>query len=75
MSWIIATIGITSMFLAGYDGRLRAVGWLLGLMNQLIWIGYALASRQYGFIAGALIYGAVMVRNLWRMRRKRVSDV
>lgn len=69
MSFVIATIGITAMFLAGYDGRRRAAGWALGLLNQVIWIGYALATQQYGFIIGAVVYGAVMVRNLWRMRR------
>lgn len=75
MSFLIATIGITSMFLAGYDDRRRAAGWALGLINQFIWIGYALATTQYGFIIGAVVYGAVMIRNLRRMYRIRQATV
>lgn len=71
MSYLIAAISITAMYLAGCDGQRRAAGWALGLFNQVIWIGYALATQQYGFIFGSIAFGAVMIRNLWRMRPAR----
>jgi hypothetical protein len=68
MSYLIAGIGILSMWLCGGGRRARAAGFALGLVNQCIWVGYAVWTAQYGFIVGALVYGAVCCRNLWRLR-------
>ena len=55
-SWILATIGVTGIFLVG---RKTIVGWLILCVNECLWIAYALATSQYGFIAMALAYAAV----------------
>lgn len=65
-SFIIAAIGITSMWLAG--GRYKRAGWGLALTNQCIWIVYAMVTEQYGFVFGAAAAGIVFTRNLWRVR-------
>lgn len=65
-SWALAAIGVTGLFLAGSK---RSLGWAIGLGVQGLWIAYALTSRQWGFVASALAYGAVNLRNWIRWRR------
>lgn len=60
-SWVIAAIGVTGMFFAG---RRYWWGWGINLANEALWIVYAVRTGQYGFIAMAVAYGTVYVRNL-----------
>lgn len=69
-SWALSAIGIAGIFLAGGH---RKVGWLLGLGVQGLWIAYAVATEQWGFIASALAYGAVYARNWLRWRKAEQS--
>lgn len=62
-SWILAAVGITGIYLAG---RMNKLGWAIGLGAQLLWLAYAIATRQWGFIATAIAYGFVYARNWWR---------
>lgn len=66
MSYLIAGIGILAMWCSGYDDGRRMAGFVLSLTNQVIWVAYALATAQYGFIIGAVVFGAVCVRNIKR---------
>jgi len=65
-SWILATIGITAMWLAGRHNKL---GWLIGVAAQIIWFVYAIVTRQWGFIATAIAYSFVYARNWYRWRQ------
>jgi hypothetical protein len=65
-SYGLAAIGIAGIWLAGRD---KSVGWALGLFAQFLWVAYALATGQYGFIVSAVAYGAVYGRNWVRWRR------
>lgn len=64
-SWVLAALGATGMWLSGR--RLR-VGWLVAIFTEVVWIVYAIQTKQWGFIAGALLYITVFTRNwfLWR---------
>lgn len=64
-SWLLTAVGVTGLYFAG---RRRALGWAIGLAAQLLWIGYAISTRQWGFLASALIYGSVYAKNFhaWR---------
>ena len=64
-SWILAAIGVTGIFLVG---RKTIWGWLILCVNECLWIAYALATKQYGFIAMALAYAAVYIKSYihWR---------
>jgi hypothetical protein len=64
-SWILAAIGVTGIFLVG---RKTIWGWLILCVNEVLWIAYALATDQYGFIAMALAYAAVYIKSFihWR---------
>jgi hypothetical protein len=66
-SWSLAAIGITGLWLAGSG---RKSGWVTGIAVQLLWIAYAVATSQWGFIASALAYGTANTRNLVRWMRK-----
>lgn len=68
MTWslILAAVGILGLVIAG---RKNAWGWFIGLSAQVLWIIYALATVQYGFILSALAYGFVYAQNFVRWRR------
>ena len=61
-SWLLTVVGITGLWLAGSKKRL---GWAIGIGAQGLWIAYALATGQHGFLLSALAYGFVYTRN-WR---------
>lgn len=67
-SWALTVVGVTGLWFAG---RRKAFGWAIGLGAQVLWIAYAVASRQWGFIASALVYGAVYGRNFVAWRREQ----
>lgn len=66
-SWILAAVGITGIFLAGSG---RKLGWAFGIGAQVLWIMYAVTTRQWGFLVTALAYAAVYSRNWMRWRRE-----
>jgi len=63
-SWLLTAIGITGLIGAG---KKLWWSWLIGLSAQGLWLTYALATKQYGFVVSALAYGVVYARNahLW----------
>lgn len=65
-SWLLTAVGVTGLYLAG---RKSKAGWVVGFGAQALWIAYAIATRQWGFIASAVAYGAVYARNWLRWRR------
>jgi hypothetical protein len=69
-SYLLAAVGILGLVLAG---QRRAIGWAVGLGAQGLWIAYALATHQFGFIVSALAYGAVYARNWLAWRREPES--
>lgn len=66
-SWLLMAVGVTGLFLAG---KKRKIGWMIGIGVQLLWIIYAIVSRQWGFIVSALVYGAVNTINWRRWHRE-----
>jgi nicotinamide riboside transporter PnuC len=64
-SYVLAAIGVTGIF---FVGRKTIWGWLILLLNECIWVAYALATKQYGFILMATAYSAVYIKSylLWR---------
>ena len=60
-SYILAAVGILGLWLAGNKNKW---GWAIGLGAQVLWIIYAVVTKQYGFIFSSLGYGFVYIRNL-----------
>jgi len=67
-SVVLTAVGVLGLYLAG---RRSWWGWAVGLAAQALWIAYAIATRQWGFIGSALAYGLVYGRNAraWRAER------
>ena len=66
-SILLTTVGIFGLWIAGQK---KAWGWSVGVAAQLLWIAYAITTRQWGFIASALVYGAVYGRNFLAWRKE-----
>ena len=45
-------------------GNKNKAGFVLGLLNQVLWIWYALMLKQYGLLVGVIAYAAIYIRNL-----------
>lgn len=69
-SWLLMLVGVTGLFLAG---KKRKIGWVIGIGVQLLWIIYAIVSKQWGFIMSAIVYGAVNTIN-WRRWKREESE-
>jgi hypothetical protein len=69
-SWVLATIGVLGIY---FVGRKTIWGWLVLLANEVIWIAYALTTKQYGFIVSAVAYAIVYVRSFIHWRRDDAS--
>lgn len=70
-SWILAAIGVTGIF---FVGRKTIWGWLILLLNECIWIAYALATNQYGFIVMATAYAAVYIKSYVAWRKEELEE-
>lgn len=66
-SWLLAVIGVTGIFLVG---KKTIYGWLILMVNECIWIAYALATDQYGFIVMATAYALVYIKSYMAWRRE-----
>jgi hypothetical protein len=71
-SWILTAVGVTGLYLAG---RKVWWAWLIGLGAQVLWIAYALATVQYGFLVSAVAYGWVYGRNALSWYRDHQESV
>lgn len=69
-SWLLMAVGVTGLYLAGSK---RKIGWFIGIAVQLLWVTYAVVTKQWGFIASAIVYGAVNIRNWRRWRREEME--
>lgn len=59
-SWLLALNGLCGLWMVGV---IRREGWLVLILNEILWIAYALKTGQYGFIVMALSYGTIYVRS------------
>jgi hypothetical protein len=62
-SWLLVAVGALGMWMAG---RRIPSGWAVAILNETLWIIYAIQTAQWGFIAGAAVYIAVFTRNWLR---------
>ncbi|QJD49643.1 PnuC-like nicotinamide riboside transporter [Gordonia phage Secretariat] len=72
-SWILAIIGMTGVYLTTQK---KVIGFGVGLFVQTLWVAYAIATEQYGFILSALGFGVVNTLGLirWGWSDEEVSD-
>ena len=66
-SWVLAVLGITGIFLVG---RKTIWGWLVLCANEILWVTYALITKQYGFIAMAVAYVLVYLKSFLHWKKE-----
>ena len=72
-SYILAAIGVTGIF---FVGRKNRWAWLWLIFNECLWIIYAVATNQYGFIFAAVAYTLVYIKSFlsWKKERPSISN-
>lgn len=69
--YLLASGGVFGLWLAG---RKSKYGWAVGLAMQVLWIIYAIATSQWGFIISAVAYGWIYAKNFLAWRKEEASD-
>jgi nicotinamide riboside transporter PnuC len=71
-SYILAAIGVTGTF---FVGRKVIWAWLVLLVNECLWMIYAVTTKQYGFIIAAIAYAVVYIRSFlhWKNEDEEVA--
>jgi hypothetical protein len=59
-SWILSAIGILSYYILGRKNRW---GWVINAGYQIVWIIYAIGTKQYGFIVVCIFFFVVAIKN------------
>lgn len=61
----MAIIGSGGIFVVG---KKNIWGWLILMINELLWTVYALVTRQYGFLVAVVLYSAAYIKSYteWR---------
>jgi hypothetical protein len=60
-SWVLMLVGACGLF---FVGRHKWWGWMMLIVNEWLWVIYAVNTKQYGFIVAAIIYGTVYSYNI-----------
>lgn len=71
-SFTLTVIGATGILLA-YRSYTTYTGPIVGILIQAVWVAYAIASRQWWFILGALVYGGTHIYGVQKRRRERTT--
>lgn len=71
-SWILAVVGVLGIY---FVGRKDSWGWFVLLFNEILWIGYAVVTQQYGFIVSAIAYAIVYIRSYVHWSKKPVNQL
>ena len=67
LSYILSALSLTSLWLMGNKS---VWGIWIGLLNQALWIAYALMLKQYGLLIGVCAYTIIHIRNLEKWTRE-----
>lgn len=71
-SWALTVVGVTGLWLAG---RKSPWGWAVGIGAQVLWLAYAITTRQWGFLFSCAAYSWVYVTNFRRWRAEQRMPV
>lgn len=72
--WSIGlTIGliISTIFV----GRKKRIGWFLHALTEVAWFVYAIKTRQWGFLAAAVIFFALYVKYFFNWKEHGTGSV
>jgi nicotinamide riboside transporter PnuC len=66
-SWVLAVIGVAGIY---FVGRKKKWAWLWLIFNECLWIIYAVATNQYGFIFAAVAYTLVYIKSFLSWKKE-----
>lgn len=69
MSWLSWVLSATSGLMLWLMGNKSPWGPRVGLINQGLWIAYAVATEQWGLLPGVLLYTVIHARNVRKWRK------
>lgn len=72
LPYVLSALTIWSMFLAGEKKR---GAWLIGLINQLLWLVWICATKSWGLLPMNIALWVVYGRNYWKWGRPNKSTV
>jgi hypothetical protein len=74
--WSVALAG-GAVVISWLIGNRWTPAWLLSLGFQGLWAVYAVATQQWGFVASAVVFGTMNVRNYrkWRQLDREAARV
>ena len=68
LSYLLSASSLISLWLMG---KKSVWGIIVGLLNQILWVVYALMLKQYGLLIGVVAYTIINIRNLRKWTTKR----
>ena len=71
MPWLLSAITIWMTVLAGNK---HPSAWLVGLINQALWLGWIVASESWGFLPMNIALWIVYGRNHWKWSRDNAAE-
>jgi len=70
LSWLLSITSATMLWLMGNKSKW---GPRLGLLNQILWIAYAVWLQQWGLLPGVILYAIIHGRNMRRWSNESVG--
>ena len=68
LSYVLSANSLVSLWLVGNKNK---AGFVLGVINQALWVWYALMLKQYGLLIGVIAYTIINIRNLVKWSKER----
>lgn len=68
----LAALGISGSLLVGMK---LAVGWVVDIACEVLWLAYGIVTSQWGFCLSAMFFTAVYARNLRAWRTDAPTEV
>ena len=68
LSYVLSANSLVSLWLVGNKNK---AGFVLGVINQALWVWYALMLKQYGRLIGVIAYTIINIRNLVKWSKER----
>jgi hypothetical protein len=73
--WWSVGLAASAIVITWLLGNRWTPAWLLAVGLQLLWVAYALATRQWGFLASAAVFSVLNARNYRKWRQLDREEV
>jgi hypothetical protein len=68
-SWLLAVVGVSGIY---FVGKKTIWGWLVLIVSECLWVGYAISTKQYGFIFMAIAYATVYLKSYLAWKKEEL---